>query len=75
MIAAFGGVRPLARLLGIAPSAVCMWRTKPERMGTIPTKKHKQILEHAKKLKIDVTPEDLILGRKIKHNKKTKGNK
>ena len=51
------GVRPLARSLGLVPSAVTQWR---KRTGFVPQKYHKQILELADGR---LTIEDLALGR------------
>jgi hypothetical protein len=51
------GVRPLARSLGIVPSAVLRWR---ERGGEIPSRYHKQIIELSDG---KITPNDLVYGR------------
>jgi len=69
VISAFDGVRPLARILGLNPSAVCRWnKPKSERgsAGEIPSAHHKAILKEAKARKLDVTAEDLIYGRRIR---------
>lgn len=65
----FGGVRKTARAIGRAPSSVSKWQnhkgpyTSP---GDIPQSVHRKILTAAEKLKIDIKPEDLILGRSLK---------
>ena len=51
------GVRPLARSLGIVPSAIIKWR---ERSGIIPSRYHKKIIELSQG---EITPNDLVLGR------------
>ena len=50
------GVRPLARELGLHPSAVSHW----QRSGTVPAKYHQQIIELSDG-KVD--PIDLVYGR------------
>ena len=51
------GVRPLARSLGIVPSAIIKWR---ERGGIIPSPYHRKIIELVEG---QITPDDLVLGR------------
>ncbi len=51
------GVRPLARSLGLSPSAVIKWR---KRSGFVPPKHHKRILELAEGR---LSYEDLVVGR------------
>ena len=69
VIALFGGVRPLSRIINKSPSAISMWR-KNRRIhsngkGCIPSSSHLVILKEAKKYKLDITPDDLIYGRKV----------
>ncbi len=56
IIMKFGGVRPLARLLGYPPSTVQNWETR----GTIPAKHQQPILDIGVKHKIDITPNDFF---------------
>ena len=51
------GVRPLARMLGLSPSAVMRWK---ERDGQVPNKHHRKIIDLAEG---QITPHDLIYGR------------
>ena len=51
------GVRPLARMLEIAPSTVGKWK---ERGGDIPSRYHKQIIELGNG---QITANDLVFGR------------
>jgi hypothetical protein len=64
----FGGVRQLARLLKKSPSAVSRW-PKPSsingRDGRIPYTEQKRILQIARERGIDVTAEDILLGREV----------
>ncbi len=55
-IDAFGGVRPLARLLNLAPSTVSRWHL-------IPAGYQAYILDEAVKRGLDVTAEDIVRGR------------
>ncbi len=67
IIKVFGGIRATARALNRAPSTVMAWKTSKKNNGTggtIPGGNHKLILRIAKKRNLDITPEDLILGRK-----------
>ena len=59
IIEKLGGVRATARAIGRDPSAICKWKQK----GSIPMKAALQILEYAKANGIDITPNDLIMGR------------
>jgi len=59
VILEFGGVRPLARLLDIDPAAVSRWK----RSGYVPHIYYNEMLAMAKKQKIRLTCEDLVLGR------------
>jgi hypothetical protein len=51
------GVRPLARSLGISPSAIIKWR---ERGGEIPSTYYKRIIELSEG---NITPDDLVFVR------------
>lgn len=63
VILLFGGVRPLARLLGRAPSSVTKWQKIED--GGVPRKCHLRILEIAKQKGITLTPDDLVFGRTL----------
>lgn len=66
VIKAFGGVRATARAIGRDKSSVSVWRRSKDKKGTgglIPHKAQPLILEAAKERGIDVTPNDLIIGR------------
>lgn len=69
VIQVFGGVRKLARAIGRSPSSVCKWR-KPRAedgcAGHIPSVAQRIILEIAKAKDLDITPNDLAYGRKVK---------
>lgn len=56
VINAFGGIRPLARILGIDPATPVRWQ---ERGGAIPRWHHDHILRLAKHLQIKLTRLDL----------------
>lgn len=63
----FGGVRALATAIKRNPGTVSRWcnpATEAGRKGVIPGPSLESILTAAKKKKLDVTAEDLILGRK-----------
>lgn len=59
----FGGVRSLARALGIEPSIISKWRKPRSGSYYIPSKYLIHIIRKAKKLELDVTLEDLVHGR------------
>jgi hypothetical protein len=66
VIRQFGGVSLLARAIGRTPQAVSKWRASRWSQGTdgrIPGGLHEKILREAKRLELDVTVEDLVLGR------------
>ena len=63
VILLFGGVRPLARLLDKRPSTISQWQVTED--GGIPRKAQLKILELAKKKGIELTPDDLMLGRTL----------
>lgn len=58
-IACFGGVRKMARALGVDPSAVIRWR----RTGLIPSGYQKRVLEAAWQTGSDITAHELVFGR------------
>lgn len=71
VVAVFGGVRPLARLLGCSPSSVSRWGRRVSvrhgrSMGTIPATLHAPLLMLAKNRGIHLTATDLVLGRPTK---------
>lgn len=51
-----GGIRPMAELLGEAPSTVQSWKTA----GRIPAQKQPLVLEKAKQAGIELTAEDVV---------------
>ena len=64
VIAAFGGVRPLARLLDRNPSSVVRWRRSKQEGGTggaVPTGLQGKVLALARMRGIILTADDLIL--------------
>jgi transposase len=68
VISQFKGVRATARALGRHPSTVSRWqRTKDERGtdGQIPRQVMSKILAKARELKLDITVQDLLLGREV----------
>lgn len=63
-IAAFGGVRALARDLGRNPSSVSRWRSPKEEGGTggvVPAAVQGKVLAMARARGLDLVAEDLIL--------------
>jgi hypothetical protein len=52
----FGGIRPMARELGVWPSVVQGWKER----GIIPPRRHSQILNAAQNAGIAIDPIDLI---------------
>lgn len=67
VISVFQGVRATARALGRSPSSVSKWQ-KPREMrgcgGNIPGAAQRLILDLARKRGLDITPDDLINGRR-----------
>ncbi|MEE8272536.1 MAG: hypothetical protein V3R98_12520 [Alphaproteobacteria bacterium] len=60
IIAKFGGTRPMAAALGVPPSTVQGWK----RGGYIPARRQAQVLTAARRLGIDIAPDDFFdLGR------------
>lgn len=68
VIRAFGGVRPLARLMSeaghpVSASGVCQWArpvARGGRGGLVPSRHHRILLRLAKREGISLKPEDLI---------------
>ncbi len=68
VISKFGGVRPLARLLGKSPSTISLWRTRHQ--GKIPNRSengdprgtHVRLLEIAKRERVALSADELING-------------
>lgn len=52
----FGGVRPMARELGEAPSSVSSWK----RVGRIPAEKQPYVLEKAQALGLPVSADHVV---------------
>lgn len=59
----FGGVRKAAREINRAPSGISRWISRDN--GRIPSEAMSNIMEAARRLKLDVTSDDLLKGRKI----------
>lgn len=66
VIWAFGGVRKTARAIGKNPTVISHWR---KILGPIPSGSQRIVLEKAKELKLDLTADDLIFGRRVKTRK------
>lgn len=62
VIQVFGGVRATGRAIGRDATSVFLWKGN----GRIPTANLRKILKVAKLKKLDITAEDLILGRSFK---------
>jgi hypothetical protein len=62
VIKQFNGIRPLARALNKTPGAIHKWSVT----GTIPTSSQKAILKLAGERRIDIKPQDLVIGRQIR---------
>jgi transposase-like protein len=65
VISRFGGVRPLARLLGKDPSTIHRWRQPAERGGLdgrVPSAAQVRLLDLARERGIELSPADLVLG-------------
>lgn len=68
VIRVFKGVRATARAIGRNPSSVSKWQKERENRGTsgqIPHAVQRTILEQARERGLDITAEDLILGREV----------
>lgn len=61
VIKRFSGIRPLARAINRQPSTVHSWKVR----GTIPTDMQALILTIAIKQKLDIKPQDLVVGREL----------
>lgn len=64
----FGGVRAAARALGRSPCQISKWKSPEDAKGCggrIPSKAQKSALDAAKTKGLDLTAEDLIVGREI----------
>lgn len=64
VIAAFGGIRAVARAVDRNPTTVLRWRMSKEEGGTggrIPSTMQERVLAEAKARGLDLTPADLIL--------------
>ena len=57
----YGGVRKLAKAMGIDPAAVSRWKTR----GTVPAYIQKKLLLNAKMHGFNISAEDLIFGRPL----------
>lgn len=57
----FGGIRPMARAVGVSPSNVAAWK----RMGRIPAEKQPHVLEVGQAMGLAITAEHVVfpLGR------------
>jgi hypothetical protein len=65
VISRFGGVRPLARLLGKDPSTIHRWKQPAEKGGLdgrVPSAVQRRLLELAREHGVALTPADLVLG-------------
>lgn len=66
VISVFGGVGATARAIGYTAGAVSKWKLPASRQGChgwIPRKSMQKILVVAKRRKLDITAEDLLMGR------------
>lgn len=57
----YGGVRKLAKAMGIDPAAVSRWKKR----GTVPSYIQKKLLLNAKMHGFNISAEDLIFGRPL----------
>lgn len=60
-IEAFGGVRALARAVGVSPDIVSRWRSRCD--GFIPRQQAVKIYQLARDRGLELTAEDLLIGR------------
>lgn len=61
----FGGVRPLARLMGLTPGTVCRWALPKSHRGSdgfIPARHHRRLLDLAKEHGKWLTLDELCFG-------------
>ena len=68
VIHVFGGISATARAIGRSKMAVSYWKTQSK--GRVPGPSQALVLAAARKKKLDITPEDLIRGRRIDARKK-----
>lgn len=61
VVAAFGGVRPAARLLECEPSTISRW----SKTGLVPASYQKLVLSKAWEHGIDLTAHDIVFGREV----------
>jgi hypothetical protein len=61
VLAAFGGVRKLAKVIDRDPAAVCRWR----KSGMVPNNMQRKVLEVAWERGIAITAHEMIFGRKV----------
>ena len=69
VIKVFGGVRETARAIGRSPSSVSKWTKSREQRGCagkVPGAAQRLILRAAIRLRLDIKPEDLVVGRNTK---------
>lgn len=69
VINVFGGVNATAKALGRSAPSISKWTKPISEKGTggfIPSKAQQIIFKIARRKKLDITAEDLILGRKKK---------
>lgn len=68
VIRIFGGVRKLSKAIGRTPASVSKWgksRSEKGCGGNIPTNAQIIILEIARQRKLDINPQDLVIGKNI----------
>lgn len=63
VIRTFGSIHKVATAIGKTPGAVWRWKSKGSK--AIPGPSQQLILQAAKKLNLDITPNDLIYGREV----------
>lgn len=57
----FGGVRKLAKAMGIDPAAASRWK----RRGTVPSYIQKRLIELARERGLSISADELIFGRNV----------
>jgi hypothetical protein len=65
VISRFGGVRPLARLLGKDPSTIHRWKQPADRGGLdgrVPSAVQVRLRDLARERGVELSPADLVLG-------------
>lgn len=66
VVSTFGGTRRLARLLGADPSTISRWNAPKAKAGCggrIPSRWHRRLLDLAREMNVELTANDLVLGR------------